>query len=48
MRFMLELQPKKMSKQKIESSVLNEGQTDKYLDSKTPKKVIEAPNKIVI
>ncbi|MGB0882101.1 MAG: leucine--tRNA ligase, partial [Vicingaceae bacterium] len=46
MRFMLEL-PKAMSKEDIEGAVMANEQTAKYLDGKTPKKVIVVPNKIV-
>jgi len=46
MRFMLEL-PKTMGKADIEATVLANEQTAKYLDGKTPKKVIVVPNRIV-
>ncbi|MDG1477392.1 MAG: class I tRNA ligase family protein, partial [Vicingaceae bacterium] len=46
MRFMLEL-PKAMGKADIEATVMANEQTAKYLDGKTPKKVIVVPNKIV-
>lgn len=46
MRFMLEL-PANMSKDDIEAAVLANEQTVKYLDGKTPKKVIVVPKKIV-
>jgi leucyl-tRNA synthetase len=46
MRFMLEL-PKTMSKDEIEAAVMANEQTAKYLEGKTPKKVIVVPNKIV-
>ena len=46
MRFMLEL-PKAMGKADIEAEVMANEQTAKYLDGKTPKKVIVVPNKIV-
>ena len=46
MRFMLEL-PKVMSKADIEAAVMANEQTAKYLDGKSPKKVIVVPNKIV-
>ena len=46
MRFMLEL-PKTMGKADIEATVMANEQTEKYLDGKTPKKIIVVPNKIV-
>ena len=46
MRFMLEL-PKAMGKADIEATVMANEQTAKYLDGKTPKKIIVVPNKIV-
>ena len=46
MRFMLEL-PKTMGKADIEATVMANEQTTKYLDGKTPKKIIVVPNKIV-
>jgi leucyl-tRNA synthetase len=46
MRFMLEL-PANMSKDDVEAAVMANTQTAKYLDGKTPKKVIVVPNKIV-
>ena len=46
MRFMLEL-PKTMGKADIEATVMANEQTAKYLDGKTPKKIIVVPNKIV-
>ncbi|TXB64320.1 leucine--tRNA ligase [Vicingus serpentipes] len=46
MRFMLEL-PANMSKNDVEAAVMANAQTAKYLDGKTPKKVIVVPNKIV-
>ena len=46
MRFTLEL-PINMSKDDIEAAVMANEQTAKYLDGKTPKKVIVVPKKIV-
>ncbi|MCO6500990.1 MAG: leucine--tRNA ligase [Vicingus serpentipes] len=46
MRFMLEL-PVEMGKEDIEKEVLANEQTAKYLDGKSPKKVIVVPKKIV-
>ncbi|MDT8411674.1 MAG: class I tRNA ligase family protein [Vicingaceae bacterium] len=46
MRFMLEL-PADMSKEAIEKEVLANEQAQKYLEGKTPKKVIVIPQKIV-
>lgn len=46
MRFMLEL-PADMSKDAIEKEVLANEQSQKYLEGKTPKKVIVIPQKIV-
>lgn len=46
MRFMLEL-PVNMGKDDIEAAVMAHEQTTKYLDGKTPKKVIVVPKKIV-
>lgn len=46
MRFMLEL-PANMSKDDVEAAVMANEQTAKYLDGKTPKKVIVVPKKIV-
>jgi len=46
MRFNMEL-PLTLSVPEIEKIVLNEEQTHKYLEGKTPKKVIIVPNKIV-
>jgi len=46
MRFMLEL-PADMSKEAIEKEVLANEQSQKYLEGKTPKKVIVIPQKIV-
>ena len=46
MRFMLEL-PADMSKEAIEKEVLSNEQSQKYLEGKTPKKVIVIPQKIV-
>lgn len=46
MRFMLEL-PADMSKEAIEKEVLANEQSQKYLEGKTPKKVIVVPKKIV-
>ena len=43
---MLEL-PKTMGKADIEATVMANEQTAKYLDGKTPKKVIVVPSKIV-
>ncbi len=45
-RFMLEL-PADMSKDDVEKAVLANEQTDKYLEGKTPNKVIVVPGKIV-
>ena len=45
-RFTMEL-PADMSKEDVEKTVLANEQTAKYLDGKTPKKVIVVPNKIV-
>lgn len=45
-RFTLEL-PADMSKEEVEKSALNDEQTAKYLDGKTPKKIIVVPKKIV-
>ncbi len=45
-RFTMEL-PADMSKENVEKTVLANEQTAKYLDGKTPKKVIVVPNKIV-
>jgi len=46
MRFMLEL-PANMGKDDIEQAVMANEQTAKYLDGKSPKKVIVVPKKIV-
>ena len=46
MRFMIEL-PATMGKDDIEAAVMANEQTAKYLDGKTPKKVIVVPKKIV-
>ena len=46
MRFILEL-PTDMSKEAIEKEVLANEQSQKYLEGKTPKKIIVVPNKIV-
>ncbi len=46
MRFMLEL-PLDMSKDEIEKTVLADEQAQKWLEGKTPKKVIVVPKKIV-
>ena len=46
MRFVLEL-PTTLTKQEIEKEVLNAQQTEKYLQGKTPKKIIVVPKKIV-
>ena len=46
MRFMLEL-PLTMSKEDIEKEVLANEQAQKYLEGKSPKKVIVVPKKIV-
>jgi len=46
MRFKLEL-PTNMSKEEIEKSVLEAEQSQKYLEGKTPKKVIVVPGRIV-
>lgn len=46
MRFMLEL-PADMSKEAVEKEVLANEQAQKYLEGKTPKKVIVIPQKIV-
>jgi leucyl-tRNA synthetase len=45
-RFMLEL-PADMSKEEVESSVLGDERSRKYLDGKNPKKVIVVPGRIV-
>ena len=46
MRFKLEL-PLDMAKADIEAAVMAHEQTAKYLDGRTPKKVIVVPGKIV-
>jgi leucyl-tRNA synthetase len=46
MRFTLELSTS-LSKDEIETTVMQEERTQTYLDGKTPKKVIVVPNKIV-
>jgi leucyl-tRNA synthetase len=46
MRFKMEL-PLDMGKEDIESAVMAHEQTAKYLDGRTPKKVIVVPGKIV-
>ena len=46
MRFMLEL-PADMSKEEIEKTVLAHEETQKWMDGKTPKKMIVIPKKIV-
>ncbi len=46
MRFTLELSTS-LSKDEIETAVMQEERTQTYLDGKTPKKVIVVPNKIV-
>jgi leucyl-tRNA synthetase len=46
MRFMVEL-PLTMSKEEIEAEVLGMEEAQKYLEGKTPKKVIIVPKKIV-
>jgi len=46
MRFTLAL-PTSLSKDEIETAVMQEERTQNYLDGKTPKKVIVVPNKIV-
>jgi len=45
-RFKLEL-PHKLSHNEIQEAVLSDAQTQKYLDGKTPKKLIVVPGKIV-
>ena len=45
-RFTLEL-PADMSREDVEKTTLTNEQTQKYLDGKTPKKVIVVPGKIV-
>ena len=46
MRFLLEL-PLSLSKDEIEQAVMTSEQAQKWIDGKTPKKVIIVPNKIV-
>ena len=46
MRFILEL-PVNTSKEEIEKEVLKNEKTLKYLEGKTPKKIIVVPRKIV-
>lgn len=46
MRFTIEL-PSAFTKEEVEKEVLANTQTDKYLEGKTPKKVIVVPGKIV-
>ena len=46
MRFTVDL-PLTLSKEEIESEVMGMEQAQKYLDGKTPKKVIVVPKKIV-
>ena len=46
MRFKLEL-PTNLSKDDIEKAVLEAGESQKWLDGKTPKKMIVVPGKIV-
>jgi leucyl-tRNA synthetase len=46
MRFTLALSTS-LSKDEIETAVMQEERTQTYLDGKTPKKVIIVPNKIV-
>jgi leucyl-tRNA synthetase len=46
MRFQLEL-PATLSAQEVEKNVLENEQTQKYLEGKTPKKIIVVPKKIV-
>jgi leucyl-tRNA synthetase len=46
MRFLLEL-PTKLPKETIEKAVMDSEQTQKWLEGKTPKKVIVVPDKIV-
>ena len=46
MRFILEL-PVNISKEEIEKEVLKNEKTLKYLEGKTPKKIIVIPRKIV-
>lgn len=46
MRFTLEL-PMDMSKEEIEKAVMADERTEKYLEGRTPKKVIIVPGKIV-
>lgn len=46
MRFKLEL-PTELSKEEVEKEVLENDQTQKYLDGKQPKKVIVVPGRIV-
>lgn len=46
MRFMLEL-PLDLSKEEIEKTVMEHEESQKWLDGKTPKKVIIVPKKIV-
>mgnify|MGYP002628103940 CR=1 FL=1 len=46
MRFKLTL-PADLSKEDVEAAVLNNEQSDKYLEGKTPKKVIVVPKRIV-
>jgi leucyl-tRNA synthetase len=45
-RFTLEL-PADMAKDEVEKTALENEQTAKYLDGKTPKKIIVVPGKIV-
>ena len=45
-RFTLEL-PADMSREDVEKTTMTNKQTQKYLDGKTPKKVIVVPGKIV-
>ncbi len=45
-RFILEL-PADMSKEDVEKTALNDEQTQKHLEGKTPKKIIVVPGKIV-
>ncbi len=46
MRFMLEL-PLDLSKEEIEKTVLEQESSQRWLEGKTPKKVIVIPKKIV-
>ena len=46
MRFLLEL-PTAMSPKEVEAAVLSNEQSQKYLEGKSPKKVIVVPKKIV-